>query len=235
MNQLNNQNCGGPFPASDVQVASCWEHLPTTKEEMAILKYHAIHPDFFYEKNILHIGLGNVELVHELSKTANHIDSITISQAEINHAQSNYKLPNTRFFLINKYNLSELDQLKATYDIIIDVNLKSFACCEDHFQEMMHFFIDKLTPQGQIISALSGIEFGWNGNVKRSYTPGSSTEKLSENFRILGKEGVKLICAKHKLKRSTYLVEDILHHHGTNPKLLPNGKVEKEQLYFLSK
>lgn len=205
------KHCGGPYGSELVEVDSCWESLPPTLEEMSIDKYLKAS-QMHVGKSVLHIGTGNGYLVNQLSLNVLNIDTITISRSEYESMiPANDKV---KKYIKNKYNAFEMASLMGTYDLIIDVNLKSFACCETHFNDMIDFFYDKLVTDGIILTAMSGVNFGWSGNKSISFTPGSVEVDNENNFRILAESGLQKLCKEKNLKLSIEKVENVRHRHG---------------------
>ncbi len=206
--------CDRRYSAKEVEVDSHYENKQTTLEELALIEYFKNNSYHVRDKNILHVGTGNSTIVNFLYSHAKSIDTITISRNEILSGLSKLPSSTIRYLFLNKYNIRELSELNAYYDIIIDVNLKSFACCEFHFLEMIEMFISTMHKNSELFTAMSGVNFGWNGNTSISYTPGASPLILENNFRILGEKGIQNICQKYDLSYKKTLVHNVWNYHG---------------------
>jgi len=91
---------------------------------------------------------------------------------------------------MNKYDPRMYGRIPGDYDIIVDTLLKSVACCEKHFEQMMEFFASRLVTGGMLITTESGVQWGWKGNTKRAYTPGAQLDPSIGAFRVLGRDGL---------------------------------------------
>ena len=59
----------------------------------------------------------------------------------------------------------------SSYDIIIDVNLKSFSCCEKAFEKLFSNYVSMLRNDGKIITGKKGMD--WSRIVKPVISFGS--------------------------------------------------------------
>jgi|GEM_PF-811204 len=102
-------------------------------------------------RKLLHVGTGDSGLGTLCAQTAELVDTTSISPLEIDKANA-LGLPNYRGFLCNKYLIEELLPLAGRkYDLIIDNNLASFACCRLHFLQMMRAYLGMLAPGGAVL------------------------------------------------------------------------------------
>jgi len=145
---------------------SYWESNFVTSDEEEIADF-LNSSELSKNKNILHIGIGNSFLANNLNNYKS-IDGITISNNELSNGQ-NLKLPNYNIFFKNKYSKGDLIKDKINYyDLIIDNNLKSFACCEYSFEDLIIKYKKYLKNGGYIISSLKGMS--WSRIVKPVYS-----------------------------------------------------------------
>jgi hypothetical protein len=193
-------DCGGPFDLKDENTISCWENEPTSGAETAIINFLKSQPQKYLGKRLLHIGTGNGDLAGQLGPGLSEYVGLTISLPEVEHFNRLFGGSNNlSVMLLNKYDPRAYGCVPGQFDLIVDTLLKSSACCERHFQEMMEFFSAKLLSGGEIITTQSGVEFGWRGNVKRAFTPGAQLDPSIAKFRTVGIEGLKALGKLHDL------------------------------------
>jgi hypothetical protein len=193
-------DCGGPFDLKDENTASCWENEPTSGAETAIINFLKLRPEKYLGKRLLHIGTGNGDLAKQLGQGLSEYVGLTISLPEVEHFNKLFSgVNNLSVILLNKYDPRAYSRILGQFDLIVDTLLKSCACCERHFQEMMEFLAIKLSPGGEIITTQSGVEFGWPGNIMRAYTPGAQLDPSIARFRTIGIEGFKVLGKLHNL------------------------------------
>jgi len=147
-----------------------WEDKKVTSDELLILEFiqHNIKLD---NKNILHIGIGNSFIYEKLKKHCK-IYGITISNNEINKALL-YKDKNYKVFYCDKISSKLMDIFNTNmFDLIIDNNLKSYACCQNSFNFMFENFIKLLRRDGSIVTSRNGMN--WVKDLK---------PKLAFNFQ----------------------------------------------------
>jgi hypothetical protein len=135
--------------------------------------------------------VGNGELYAATRAQLGTYTGVTISRPELDHFGKRFKdAANARTLLANKHDERLLPSIGGNFDLIVDVNLKSFACCERHFRTTMLFFAGSLTSRGKLITAQSGLEFGWAGNTATAHTPGADTNPAVSAHRLLGVKGL---------------------------------------------
>jgi len=81
---------------------------------------------------MLHVGVGNSKLAQRFASRARRLDGLTVHQNEKTHADA-LGIPNYTVYVLNKYSPEFVSVLTKPYDVIIDNNLASFACCQYHF------------------------------------------------------------------------------------------------------
>ena len=129
-------------------------------------------------KKILHIGIGNSSVYRELKDVFKQIDGITNTQQEL---EAGRRLSDEYgIYLINKYNPDEFKYIDNNYDVIVDVNLKSFACCNEHWLSYLKAVIGKLKVGGRLISHTAGFG-GYPSDFDNSMTMNELHKLLEPN------------------------------------------------------
>ena len=139
-----------------------WENRKVTSDEFDIVNFIN---SYFDNKSleILHVGIGNSFLASSLLNF-NQITGITISQNEISHAKLK-NIPRYKQIFLNKYKKNAFDLFKYNkFDLIIDSNIKSFACCEKSFHHLFNQYIGLLKNKGKIITHTKGLN--WTRVIK---------------------------------------------------------------------
>ena len=127
---------------NDKKNYSYWENKTVTLDEIEISDFLNANNSSNSSK-ILHIGIGNSYIANNLNKYS-LINGISISSKEIQFAK-NLNIKNYDVSFKNKYEFSTFHNFSNyKYDIIIDANIKSFACCENAFQHLMQQYSDVL-------------------------------------------------------------------------------------------
>jgi hypothetical protein len=107
---------------------------------------------------ILHVGVGNSSMAARFASRVQMIDGITMSANEKSHADS-LAIPNYRVFVVNKYSREFARTISLKYDLIIDNNLASFACCKFHFYTMLDSYVSSLKVNGRILTEQTGMDW----------------------------------------------------------------------------
>lgn len=139
-----------------------WENRNVTKDEIEIVDF--LNAIFKNKKiSVLHIGIGN-SYVASMLKCFNRIDGISISTNEINVANG-LNINNYKSYFFNKFEYNVFsNSIFSKYDVIIDVNLKSFSCCEPSFKKLFTDYNYLLNQNGIIITGKRGMN--WSRMVK---------------------------------------------------------------------
>jgi hypothetical protein len=183
-------DCGGPHDLSSQHTISSWESKQTTCAEEAAILYLTEVPSRHRQKSLLHVGIGNGDLFAALGAELRSYTGLTISRPEIEHFRERFpRAENARTVLANKYDERFFSSFEGKFDIIVDVNLKSFACCERHFRALITHFAKAVSQGGLLVTAQSGLDFGWAGNTAVAYTPGADVSPEVSHRRVLGSEG----------------------------------------------
>lgn len=139
-----------------------WENRNETSDEVDIVNFLNRNKKS-QNLNILHVGIGNSFLASNIINFKEVI-GITISQNEIIKAATK-NISNYKFFFLNKYQINSLkifDNIK--FDIIVDINMKSFSCCDKAFLNLFDQYVDSLKESGFVISHINGLK--WSRIVK---------------------------------------------------------------------
>jgi len=140
-------------------VDGSWLHRAVTADQLRIEQF--LKTCILQHKSILHVGIGNSSFAKQVCSETILIDGITIVDEE-EHFANSLNITNYFAFNINKYS-KELLGLSNTYDIIIDNNLTSYACCKFHFTEMLINYLQLLKPNGFIVTDKVGLMHYTNG------------------------------------------------------------------------
>tara|TARA_B100000035_G_scaffold118651_1_gene100605 strand:+ start:353 stop:1024 length:672 start_codon:yes stop_codon:yes gene_type:complete len=181
---------------------SYWENNEVTSDEKNIVSYLDKN-NLIKNKNILHIGVGNSYIAKNLNEF-NFIEGITISKNELTSGLK-LKIKNYNIIFKNKYSAGDLiKNKKKFYDIIIDNNLKSFACCSKSFDDLIKKYNKYLKDTGFIITSSKGMN--WTRIVKPVYSFSFKKffhMKLKEfdgpAENIMNINDCKKLCIEHKM------------------------------------
>ena len=147
---------------NDRQLFSYWESNKATSDEKYILNFLQ-NKISINKKKILHVGIGS-SYIEENLKNFNRIDGVSLSGSEIIYGQKK-NIKNYKIYFLNKFSKKTLFNNKLShYDIIIDVNLKSYACCDIGFNHLFKQYLKMLKPKGIIISGKNGMR--WSRIIK---------------------------------------------------------------------
>jgi len=127
---------------------------------------------------LLHIGIGNSNL-YEQCRLCKCIHGVTVIYREWEKGKK-YNDCKYIVYLIDKNDPHALKSFLTKYDVIIDPHLKSYACCNYHFDKYLEILINSLNPNGMILTHIGG----FNYHVKYGYK------------NILTKSEIKSICNK---------------------------------------
>lgn len=137
-------------------------------------------------KKILHIGIGSSSIFKEFNSVFGQIDGITNSQQELEMGKND----TYRIYLMNKYNPDEFSTIDSDYDVIVDVSLKSYACCSEHWVGFMKEVINKLKVGGRLLSHTGGF-----GGHLSPFTTFDNSMHLPELYDL-----IQLDCSLFEIK-----------------------------------
>ncbi len=196
-------DCGGPYDLTSEHTITSWESQPTSGAEAAIIALLESQPQRYVGKRLLHIGIGNSSLFVTFAAGLAGYVGITISHPEIELFRKTCgKSGKATAILMNKYDPRMYPLIEGHFDIIVDTMLKSYACCEKHFLDMMRFLASILNKGGTLMTTESGVRWGWRGNTARSYTPGAQLDPAIARFRVLDRERLQSLGAELGLTMS---------------------------------
>lgn len=165
-----------------------------SEAQVSVNNYLRGSQELYRGKKILHIGTGNSSIARNLDDVFKQIDGVTNTQQEL---EAGRKIGSDKYkvYLINKYNPDEFSKLDSDYDVIVDVNLKSYACCQEHWLGFMEAVIGKLKIGGRLISHTAG--FG-------GYSTGFDNSLKMEELYLLLEPNCYLFEMKHLADESGY-------------------------------
>lgn len=105
-------------------------------------------------KRICHVGIGAALLTKEFGSRVHQ--GLTKDGAEAEHARG----LGLDVILCNKYDVPSYEnRLSDPFDCIVDVNIRSYACCDRHFSDYMGRMLNALTVQGMLLTSVRGLEY----------------------------------------------------------------------------
>ena len=138
----------------------------TTSDQKAIGDHIAERSKDYIGKTCLHIGTGSSSIAINHHNKFKRIDGLTVEPGEVSLA-NNLMIPNYTCYLINKYKLEELSVL-GEYDVIIDNNIKTYMCCDDHYMDYFNWILDSVASRnGEIITHTSGYYHTDNAEIDK--------------------------------------------------------------------
>jgi len=145
-----------------------WATIVTQAEEDCIeyIKTHKI----LTQSTALDVGIGASFFFAELQHLFTKIDGLTVIDKEIDIANKLSEQSSTKYNLIkqNKHDVLELDKkLDKEYPVIVDVNLKMFACCQKHWEDYFYYIISKLSKNGELLTHTVGFG-GYKNEIFKS-------------------------------------------------------------------
>jgi 2-polyprenyl-3-methyl-5-hydroxy-6-metoxy-1,4-benzoquinol methylase len=134
-----------------------WEDRAVTSDEMDIINF-LDNKKKIQLRSVLHVGIGNSYFAKKFATRFN-ITGITISQKEVEAAET-MQLLNYKVFLFDKYSIQFKKFLdKNSFDLIIDTNLKSYSCCQESFEFMINNILKSIKPNGMLITSINGMKW----------------------------------------------------------------------------
>lgn len=104
--------------------------------------------------NILHVGVGTGYLSRQFGARVRQ--GITRDGAEARQAAE----AGLKTLLCNKYDVASYSsRLGEDFDCIVDVNIRSYSCCDEHFGEYMNRMLDALSFSGLLITSKCGLGY----------------------------------------------------------------------------
>ena len=148
--------CGSEQPGvASNDEAIDWTQQQTTPDQVrieAVLDTMALTG-----AQLLHVGVGNSKLAQRFAGRVSGIDGLTVHHNEKIYADA-LAIANYTVYVLNKYSRQVVSVLSHTYDLIIDNNLASFACCKKHFFIMLENYLSLLRSRGRILTCQIGMD-----------------------------------------------------------------------------
>ncbi len=129
-----------------------WSSFEPTQDQRRIEAWLArlVRP----EDRLLHVGVGGSQLAEAFAPRTREIVGITISPGEVRRADA-LGLDNYRVLLRNKY--QNWADAPGPFDVVIDNNLTTFACCLSHVVTMLAWYSTSLAPTGVLLTDRVGL------------------------------------------------------------------------------
>lgn len=153
-----------------------WENRAPTDDEVEISNY-LMNKSYNRKLSILHIGIGS-SFIAKKFQNIHYIDGISVSKNEILNANF-LNINHYRTYLINKHQNNFFESIssnfKKKYDLIIDVNLKSYSCCQLSFERVFNDYSKLLNMNGMILSGVNGMNWSctlkpvWRFSIKKFF------------------------------------------------------------------
>lgn len=154
------RDCGAVNPAATY--ADRWFAVSDVTPDQAELT-DVLTPMLRGHERVLHVGIGASELARRWTGRVSRIDGITVVQAELDAAPA---LPNYRAWVQNKYAGGVWE---GKYDLIIDNNPGSFACCRRHASKWLDAAANQLAPGGAFVTHARGCLYRKPGGVSMGW------------------------------------------------------------------
>jgi hypothetical protein len=121
-----------------------WTDRPTTQGQLRIEEQleSLVNPS----SSIMHIGAGNSSLGQRFAPRVAKVLATTLHDEEKVFAER-LSIDNYDVLRANKFS-DDMDCIEGHYDIIVDPNPSTFACCLFHFARMMISYADLLKNEG---------------------------------------------------------------------------------------
>lgn len=164
-NQKAHQKCNIAqrplYPFQDVMQYRGWATGTPSSGERNVQKFidHRIRPG--QNCRVLHMGTGRNDLAMAISGLPRvaRFDGCTIFPLEQTYGLS-LGIPCCAIYALDKYDPRAYLTMHGPYDLIVDVNIASFACCYHHLTWMMNIWINRLlTPGGMIVTHALGMKY----------------------------------------------------------------------------
>jgi hypothetical protein len=105
-------------------------------------------------KRILHVGVGNALLSAEFGTRV--VQGITRDGSEAVHGRS----LGLDVIVCNKYDVASYSaRLSEPFDCIVDVNVRSYACCDSHFKHYLDRLLAALSYSGMLLTNKRGLDY----------------------------------------------------------------------------
>ena len=110
-------------------------------------------------RSILHIGAGNSSVALLAAERAAAVVGVTVAVNELLHGEG-LGLPGYSLKLLNKHGEPFVETFRSsTFDVIVDNNLASFACCQRHFERYFETLVQLLADDGVLVTHWNGMQW----------------------------------------------------------------------------
>ncbi len=127
---------------------------PTTGDQLCIENY--LDETYNGGESVLHVGIGNSLFAKRFSTKFASIVGISITAREVENAAS-LRIDNYFPILMNKYGWVFAESFSCQFDIIVDNNPSTFACCYFHFVRMVSAYRKAMRQNGKLITNAVGL------------------------------------------------------------------------------
>lgn len=149
------------------------------------------------EARVLHVGVGTSHLARRFAGRVARIDGVTVVPEEAARAAA-LGLPRYRVLVANKYGPA-MAALSGPYDLVVDNNPTSYACCRAHVAALIGGLGRRLVPGGRILTDATGLAYhaprgfglGWAGWAALGGANGLVAEALTTSVWALRSPGAR--------------------------------------------
>ncbi len=128
-----------------------WLHREPTADEVEVAGWMRSKRGF---RKVLHVGVGNCLLTRRFGAAV--AQGISKDGREVAHAAT----LGLDVLLCNKYNVvAYRERLRSPFDLVVDVNIRSYACCDSHFRDYMSLMLDALNSRGILVTSTRGLDY----------------------------------------------------------------------------
>lgn len=104
--------------------------------------------------SICHVGVGTALLSRAFGPR------VTLGITKDGAEAANARELGLKIILCNKYDVASYETfLEQRFDCIVDVNIRSYACCDLHFRAFMHKMRESLKPGGMLLTNTRGLDY----------------------------------------------------------------------------
>ncbi|KAF1004055.1 MAG: hypothetical protein GAK28_04219 [Luteibacter sp.] len=110
-------------------------------------------------RSILHVGAGNSSVAQLAAERGARVVGVTVAVNELLHGER-LGLPGYSVKLLNKHGEPFTATFRdTTFDIVVDNNLASFACCQRHFERYFEALAGLLADDGVLVTHWNGMQW----------------------------------------------------------------------------
>lgn len=131
-------SCNPPYMENGEDSLDVW--LTTISADQAKIDEYLSNSGLLKNKRVLHVGCGQSSVAYRFHSQFTHADGIAIWKNEVKLG-NDLNLDNYNCYEVDKYMLDQLSVL-GTYDVIIDNNIKSYMCCQEHYEDWFGWMLD---------------------------------------------------------------------------------------------